>query len=58
MWATGTGSDVMRPIAAPIIGGMVTSTIHVLIATPVIFVLVKEYLWKRGKLKPSGMTNI
>jgi Cu(I)/Ag(I) efflux system membrane protein CusA/SilA len=58
MWATGTGSDVMRPIAAPIIGGMVTSTIHVLIATPVIFVLVKEYLWKRGKLKPSGMANI
>jgi Cu(I)/Ag(I) efflux system membrane protein CusA/SilA len=58
MWATGTGSDVMRPIAAPIIGGMVTSTIHVLIATPVIFVLVKEYLWKRGKLKPSGMVNI
>jgi Cu(I)/Ag(I) efflux system membrane protein CusA/SilA len=58
MWATGTGSDVMRPIAAPIIGGMVTSTIHVLIATPVIFVLVKEYLWKRGKLRPSGMAQI
>jgi Cu(I)/Ag(I) efflux system membrane protein CusA/SilA len=58
MWATGTGSDVMRPIAAPIIGGMITSTIHVLIATPVIFALVKEYLWKRGKLRPSGMANI
>jgi len=58
MWATGTGSDVMRPIAAPIIGGMVTSTIHVLIATPVIFALVKEYLWKRGKLKPSRMAQI
>jgi Cu(I)/Ag(I) efflux system membrane protein CusA/SilA len=58
MWATGTGSDVMRPIAAPIIGGMVTSTIHVLIATPVIFALVKEYLWKRGKLKPSGMAHM
>jgi Cu(I)/Ag(I) efflux system membrane protein CusA/SilA len=58
MWATGTGSDVMRPIAAPIIGGMVTSTIHVLIATPVIFGLVKEYLWKRGKLKPSRMAQI
>jgi Cu(I)/Ag(I) efflux system membrane protein CusA/SilA len=58
MWATGTGSDVMRPIAAPIIGGMVTSTIHVLIATPVIFALVKEHLWKKGKLKPSRMANI
>jgi Cu(I)/Ag(I) efflux system membrane protein CusA/SilA len=58
MWATGTGSDVMRPIAAPIIGGMVTSTIHVLIATPVIFGLVKEHLWKKGKLQPSRMANI
>jgi hypothetical protein len=34
MWITGVGSDVMKPIAAPIIGGMVTSTIHVLIVTP------------------------
>jgi len=58
MWATGTGSDVMRPIAAPIIGGMVTSTVHVLIATPVIFALVKEHLWKKGKLQPSRMANI
>jgi len=58
MWATGTGSDVMRPIAAPIIGGMITSTIHVLIVTPMIFGLVKEHLWKKGKLKPSGMTHL
>jgi hypothetical protein len=29
MWSTGVGSDVMKPIAAPIIGGMITSTIHV-----------------------------
>jgi Cu(I)/Ag(I) efflux system membrane protein CusA/SilA len=36
MWSTGVGSDVMKPIAAPIIGGMITSTIHVLIITPVI----------------------
>src|SRR5262249_38962228 len=37
LWSTGVGSDIMKPIAAPIVGGMVTSTIHVLIITPVIF---------------------
>jgi Cu(I)/Ag(I) efflux system membrane protein CusA/SilA len=42
MWSSGVGSDVMKPIAAPIIGGMITSTIHVLIITPVIFALMKK----------------
>ena len=41
MWSTSVGADMMKPIAAPIIGGMVTSTIHVLIVTPVIFYLMK-----------------
>jgi copper/silver efflux system protein len=41
MWSQGVGSDVMKPIAAPIIGGMVTSAIHVLIITPVIFYMMK-----------------
>jgi Cu(I)/Ag(I) efflux system membrane protein CusA/SilA len=41
MWSTGVGSDVMKPIAAPIIGGMITSTVHVLIITPVIFYIMK-----------------
>ncbi|MFH1490024.1 MAG: CusA/CzcA family heavy metal efflux RND transporter [Pseudomonadota bacterium] len=53
MWLTGVGSNVMKPIAAPIIGGMVTSAIHVLIITPVIFAMMKLYALKRGKLKPS-----
>jgi len=53
MWSTGVGSDVMKPIAAPIIGGMITSTIHVLIITPVIFALMKRNALKRGKLKSS-----
>jgi len=33
--ASGIGSDVMKPIAAPMVGGMITSTIHVLILVPV-----------------------
>jgi Cu(I)/Ag(I) efflux system membrane protein CusA/SilA len=50
MWSTGVGSDIMKPIAAPIIGGMVTSTIHVLIITPVIFYIMKVRALKRGQL--------
>ena len=42
LWETGIGSDVMKPIAAPIVGGMVTSTIHVLILVPVFFLLIKR----------------
>ena len=53
MWSSGVGSDVMKPIAAPIIGGMITSTIHVLIITPVIFYIMKLHALRRGKLKIS-----
>jgi len=37
MWSTKTGAEVMQPIAAPVIGGMISSLIHVLLVTPVIF---------------------
>ena len=57
MWSTGVGSDIMRPIAAPIIGGMVTSTIHVLIITPVIFYIMKVRAWRKGRLRVSGMAG-
>jgi Cu(I)/Ag(I) efflux system membrane protein CusA/SilA len=56
MWSQGVGSDVMKPIAAPIIGGMITSTIHVLIITPVIFYIMKLRALRKGRLKVSGMT--
>ena len=56
MWSAGVGSDVMKPIAAPIIGGMITSTIHVLIITPVIFYIMKMRALRKGRLKVSGMT--
>jgi Cu(I)/Ag(I) efflux system membrane protein CusA/SilA len=57
LWSTGVGSDIMKPIAAPIIGGMVTSTIHVLIITPVIFYLMKTRALRRGTLRTSGMRH-
>ncbi len=53
LWETGIGSDVMKPIAAPIVGGMITSTMHVLILVPVFFALMKERALRRGTLRPS-----
>jgi Cu(I)/Ag(I) efflux system membrane protein CusA/SilA len=50
LWESGIGSDVMKPIAAPIVGGMITSTIHVLILVPVFFVMMKERALKRNTL--------
>jgi copper/silver efflux system protein len=50
LWETGVGSDVMKPIAAPLVGGMITSTIHVLILVPVFFALMKERALRRGTL--------
>jgi Cu(I)/Ag(I) efflux system membrane protein CusA/SilA len=51
LWETGIGSDVMKPIAAPIVGGMITSTIHVLILVPVFFLLIKRSALRRGRLR-------
>ncbi len=50
LWETGIGSDVMKPIAAPIVGGMITSTIHVLILVPVFFLLIKRRALRRDRL--------
>lgn len=57
MWATGTGADLAKPLAVPMIGGILTSAIHVLFVTPVIFVMIKEYFRKKGKLKKSEMAK-
>ena len=51
LWETGIGSDVMKPIAAPIVGGMITSTIHVLILVPVFFVMMKQRALRKGVLR-------
>lgn len=49
MWSTGTGSDVMRPLATPVLGGMVSSLLHVLIVTPVIFFWIHERGLRQGE---------
>ena len=51
LWANGVGSDVMLPIVLPMIGGVFTSSTHILLVTPLIFLMTKEYeLKKLGKL--------
>ena len=57
LWESGIGSDVMKPIAAPLVGGMITSTIHVLILVPVFFALMKERELRRGTLRHSQATT-
>jgi len=57
LWESGIGSDVMKPIAAPIVGGMVTSTIHVLILVPVFFALMKERALRHDTLRPSSASE-
>nr|WP_205208542.1 CusA/CzcA family heavy metal efflux RND transporter [Arenimonas caeni] len=54
MWSTGTGSEVMRRIAAPMVGGMVSSTVLTLVVIPVIYALVKrrELLGPRAQPMP------
>jgi Cu(I)/Ag(I) efflux system membrane protein CusA/SilA len=47
MWSTGTGSEVMRRIAAPMVGGMVSSTLLTLIVIPALYALAKEWELRR-----------
>src|SRR5262245_48736637 len=42
MWSSRTGAEVMKPLATPVLGGMVSSLVHVLIVTPVIFYWLRE----------------
>ena len=57
MWSTGVGADVMQPLVAPMIGGLITSTIHVLIVTPILFSYMKERALKKGTLELSKMAS-
>ena len=56
MWSTRVGAEVMKPLATPVLGGMVSSLAHVLIVTPVIFFWLRErqYGLRRQPLEPAG----
>jgi len=52
LWSSGVGSDVMKPIVLPMVGGVISSAVFVLLVTPLIFLMNKEYeLRKFGKLE-------
>ncbi len=52
LWSSGVGSDVMKPIVLPMIGGVITSAIYILLVTPLIFLMNKEFELRRfGKLE-------
>ncbi len=42
MWSDRVGAEVMKPLATPVLGGMVSSLIHVLVVTPVLFYWIHE----------------
>ena len=48
MWSTSAGAEVMKPLATPVLGGMVSSLLHVLIVTPVIFFWLRERELKKS----------
>jgi len=48
MWGTGTGSEVMSRIAAPMVGGMVSSTVLTLVVIPALYAMVKQWRLTRG----------
>jgi len=50
MWSTGAGSEVMRRIAAPMVGGMISSTVLTLIVIPAIYALVEEWRLRQRRV--------
>jgi Cu(I)/Ag(I) efflux system membrane protein CusA/SilA len=48
MWGSGTGSEVMRRIAAPMVGGMVTATILTLVILPSLYLIVNGWRLRRA----------
>src|SRR5712664_3082394 len=49
MWSTSAGAEVMKPLATPVLGGMLSSLLHVLIVTPVIFFWLREREMKKER---------
>jgi len=50
MWSSRTGAEFMKPLATPVLGGMVSSLLHVLIVTPVIFIWLREWEIRRKRV--------
>ena len=53
MWSHRQGAEIMKPLATPVIGGMISSLLHILIVTPVIFLWLRGREFKKGTLHGS-----
>ena len=53
MWSHRQGAEVMKPLATPVIGGMISSLVHILIVTPVIFLWLRGREFRKGHLHAS-----
>jgi Cu(I)/Ag(I) efflux system membrane protein CusA/SilA len=52
MWSTGTGADLMKRIAAPMIGGLATSFLMELLVYPAVY-----FLWRKKQLTPAAAVS-
>ena len=57
MWSHRQGAEIMKPLATPVIGGMISSLLHILIVTPVIFLWLRGREFKKGTLHTSLTTK-
>ena len=57
LWSSGTGSELMRRIAVPMVGGMVSSTVLTLLVIPAIYALVKRWQWRRAAAAAPAVTH-
>ena len=56
-WSTRVGSEVIRPLATPVLGGMISSLAHVLIVTPIIFLWLRERELRRVQ-QPADLNSV
>jgi Cu(I)/Ag(I) efflux system membrane protein CusA/SilA len=54
LWSQRTGAEFMRPLAAPVLGGMISSLLHVLIVTPVVFTWIRERELRKTALNKTA----
>jgi Cu(I)/Ag(I) efflux system membrane protein CusA/SilA len=57
-WSTRVGSEVIRPLATPVLGGMLSSLAHVLIVTPVIFLWLRERELRRSQAQAETLQPV
>jgi Cu(I)/Ag(I) efflux system membrane protein CusA/SilA len=57
MWSDSTGAEVMKPVATPVLGGIVSSLAHVLLVTPVIFFWLRERELRRAEASGVAPAN-